>query len=196
MAAPVDQAQTGTVVDTQWIITPVLGALIGVGAALGLVTFSIMLVICCKNKTDRHSEVAGGEKESLAPDIIPSITGSKDYESGFDLYKQKNFPTPNNRPTSQHSSEGTRHKNVFIVDQPSSCCVVGRCTTMHHMRDIQHYSHNKSSHDRLQYSPVIGGGADIPLLAGYRTTLPSSDLTQSDTDTSLISSERDRESEV
>ena len=82
----------------------------------------------------------------------------------------------------------------MFQDQPSSCCVVGRCTTIHHMRDI-HYSHSKSSYDRLHYSPVIGG-ADIPLLAGYRTPLPSSDLTQSDTDTSLLSSERDRESEV
>ena len=86
---------------------------------------------------------------------------------------------------------------------------------MHHRRNIHYspvainnclYGHNK----RLQYPSVIGRaqsdksdyrpecGPDMPLLEhDYKTlVLPSSNLTLSDTDTSLISSERDRESEV
>jgi len=224
---PVDQAQTGTL-RTQLIITPILGALIGVGAALGLVTLSIVLVMCCKKKTSNHGDMTGGEKDALAPDIIPSITGSKDDESGFEHYKQKNFSTLNNRSKGLLSNEETRHKNVFIVDPPSSCCGVGSCTTptsvgpyntLHprlphrdiHYSPISHsncpYSHcNTIMPKRLHYSPpshcdmlergVSECGADMPLLASYGTLLPSSDLTQSDTDTSLLSSERDRESEV
>ena len=49
----------------------------------------------------------------LSPQIIKAIIlGSTEDESGFDIYKQKSFPTLNN---SAQSSGETRHSNVFIV---------------------------------------------------------------------------------
>ena len=74
---PIDQAHTGTVLDTQLKITPVLGALIGVGAALGLVTLSIVLVMCYRGKASNHSVVSREEKDTIAPDIIPSYAGKR-----------------------------------------------------------------------------------------------------------------------
>ena len=100
---PIDQA----IVDNQLLITPVLGAMIGGGAALCLLTLSIVIAMCCRNKNSNHSVVAREEK-----DAIPSYTGSTEDESGFDIYKQKSFPTLNN---SVQSSGETRHSNVFIV---------------------------------------------------------------------------------
>ena len=109
--------------------------------------------------------------------------------------------------------------HISLQDSPSSCCGVGNCTTptalglyntLHHRRDVHYspvainnclYGHNK----RFQCSGIEGENSDnsdyrpdIPLLEhNYRTlVLPSSNLTLSDTDTSIISSERDRESEV
>ena len=108
---PIDQA----IVDTQLLITPVLGAMIGVGAALGLVTLSIVMVMTCRGKNSNHSEGEREEKDCLAPDIIPSYTGNTDDESGFELYKQKNFSTLNNRSSCVKPSGETRHSNVFIV---------------------------------------------------------------------------------
>ena len=70
---PIDQA----IVDTQLIITPVLGAMIGVVAALGLITLSIVLVMCCRSKASNHSVGSREEKDHLAPDIIPSYTGQR-----------------------------------------------------------------------------------------------------------------------
>ena len=74
---PIDQAHTGTILDTELKITPLLGALIGVGAALGLVTLSIVLVMCCRGKASTHSVVSIKEKDTLAPDIIPSYAGQR-----------------------------------------------------------------------------------------------------------------------
>ena len=111
---------------------------------------------------------------------------------------------------------------IILQDPPSSCCVVGNCTTptavgpyntLHHRRDVHYTPHNNclyGHNKRLQYPSVIARGQsdksdyisefgpDMPLLEhNYRSlVLPSSNLTLSDTDTSLISSERDRESEV
>ena len=81
----IDQAQTGSL-RTKLIITPILGALIGVGAALGLVTLTIVVVMCCRTKQDNsntHSEYQldkpGMEKDHLSPDVIPSIMGMLRY---------------------------------------------------------------------------------------------------------------------
>ena len=101
---------------------------------------------------------------------------------------------------------------IILQDPPSSCYGVGNCTTptavgpyntLHHRRDVHYTPHNNK---RLQYSSVIrreqGDNSDyrpdIPLLEhNYRRlVIPPSNLTISDTDTSLISSEGDRESEV
>ena len=84
--------------------------------------------------------------------------------------------------------------------------------TIHHRRDVDYspvaintclYGQSLRP-KRLQYSSVIGREEcdsgdyrpDIPLLEQSTVVLPSSNLTLSDTDTSLISSERDQESEV
>ena len=110
---------------------------------------------------------------------------------------------------------------ILFQDSPSSCCGVGNCTTpttiglyntIQYRRNIHYspvainnilYGHDQSLRPKkLQYSSVIGreegDNSDIPLLDhNYRTLVkPYSNPSLSDTDTSLISSERDRESEV
>ena len=63
-------------------ITPILGALIGVGVALGLVTITILAVACCRVSPPRpraRPSKEGGygagdeEREQLAPDVVPSL---------------------------------------------------------------------------------------------------------------------------
>jgi len=162
----IDQAQTGSL-RTKLMITPILGALIGVGAALGLVTLTIVVVMCCRTKQESrntHSEFQldkpGIEKDNLSPDVIPSIKGNIDDESGFELYQDKNFSTLNNRSSSQQ----TRHKNVFIVDPhtscKNSCCGAISCTTP---TSIGPYNTLQSKRTGIQnrdinYSPLTQNG--------------------------------------
>lgn len=77
----------------QFVITPILGALIGVGAALSFVTLSIIIVICCKTKRQAISNRRDGdnsEKERLSLDVAPRKICCIDDESGFKrLYSNK-----------------------------------------------------------------------------------------------------------
>ena len=128
----VDAAHTGSL-RTRLVITPILGALIGVGAGLGLVTFSIVLVMCCRDKQGRHREYRLGntekEQQQLSPDVIRNrkgkylaimfftmvtVSGSMEDESGFELYQDKNFSTLNNRSSNLPCIQKAQHKNVFI----------------------------------------------------------------------------------
>lgn len=166
----IDQAQTGSL-RTKLIITPILGALIGVGAALGLVTLTIVVVMCCRTKQDNsntHSEYQldkpGMEKDHLSPDVIPSIMGNTDDESGFELYQDKNFSTLNNRSGSLRPSQQTRHKNVFIVGPQNSCatscCGAGNCTTPTSMGPYNtlQYKRTGMPHRDINYSPLTHKG--------------------------------------
>ena len=76
-------------VTDKFIITPILGALIGVGVALSFVTVTILIVVCCKTKRTNRSEERSEycldkphleESEQLAPDVVPSaLTEDEDY---------------------------------------------------------------------------------------------------------------------
>ena len=74
-------------VTDKFIITPILGALIGVGVALSFVTVTILIVVCCKTKRSSRSEERAEygdksqleESEQLAPDVVPALTEDEDY---------------------------------------------------------------------------------------------------------------------
>ena len=78
-----------TNISHNFVITPILGALIGVGVALSFVTITILIVVCCKvnRSADRQkkdyleskSASAGEETEQLAPDVVPSVIIDEDY---------------------------------------------------------------------------------------------------------------------
>ena len=109
---------------TGFVITPILGALIGVGVALSFVTVTILIVVYCKTKTQVHgsrndtrceerSEAA--QRELLSPDMAPRkivCNGDDDDEddSGFgQLYsdrQQRRYSTLNRQLC---------NKNIFIV---------------------------------------------------------------------------------
>ena len=81
----IDSTEPGT----GFVITPILGALIGVGVALSFVTVTILIVVCCKTKRTNRSEERSEycldkphleESEQLAPDVVPSaLTEDEDY---------------------------------------------------------------------------------------------------------------------
>ena len=91
----VRQAQTGFV-RSEVVITPVLGAMIGVGAALGVVSLTILIVVGCRGKTGRSDQEARSRKdkedasarELSTPDLIPA-RGGMDEDSGFQLYEER-----------------------------------------------------------------------------------------------------------
>ena len=103
---------------TGFVITPILGALIGVGVALSFVTVTILIVVFCKTK--RRTQPGSltnirQEGELLSPDMAPrKIVSSGDDddedESGFgQLYSD--------RQQRRYSSLNRQlcNKNIFIV---------------------------------------------------------------------------------
>ena len=116
-----------------FVITPILGALIGVGVALTFVTMTIIIVICCKTNrnsfrknhrkaseyTDKSSQE---ESEQLAPDVVPSsnsIVSDSDYSEymGHPTYSSHGSVCPaNNRITNPRQTEQhSRHKIYTLV---------------------------------------------------------------------------------
>ena len=103
---------------TGFVITPILGALIGVGVALSFVTVTILIVVFCKTK--RRTQAGSltnirQEGELLSPDMAPRkivSSGDDDDEddSGFSqLYTD--------RQQRRYSSLNRQlcNKNIFIV---------------------------------------------------------------------------------
>ena len=104
-----------------FVITPILGALIGVGVALSFVTITIVIVVCCKHKRQHSSDVMlhsddnghhdhTGQKELLSPDMAPRkiLCDVDDDESGFEqLYSDRQRYSSFNRQLC--------NKNIFIV---------------------------------------------------------------------------------
>ena len=105
---------TAEVSGIKFSITPILGALIGVGVALSFVTITILIVVYCKNKTrNPHGSRDSGEtrsepKELLSPDMAPrKILCDVDDESGFEqLYSDTRYSSFNRQLC---------NKNIFIV---------------------------------------------------------------------------------
>ena len=100
-------------VTDKFIITPILGALIGVGVALSFVTVTILIVVCCKTKQGQQSDGRNSshgtesEKELLAEDVAPRKISCIDDESGFEqFYSEKRFSSPHHQLC---------NKNIFIM---------------------------------------------------------------------------------
>ena len=94
-------------------ITPILGALIGVGVALSFVTITILVVVCCKSKqghqSSHRSATYGNEsqKELLSEDVAPRKISCLDDESGFEhFYSEKRYSSPHHQLC---------NKNIFIM---------------------------------------------------------------------------------
>ena len=99
-------------------VTPILGALIGVGVALTLVTSTILIVLCCRTKQGQQGEAGrrgrdqhGNEsqKELLSEDVAPRKISCIDDESGFEqFYSERRFSSFSS-PEQQLSN-----KNIII----------------------------------------------------------------------------------
>ena len=94
-------------------VTPILGALIGVGVALSFVTITILVVVCCKSKqghqSSHRSATYGNEsqKELLSEDVAPRKISCLDDESGFEhFYSEKRYSSPHHQLC---------NKNIFIM---------------------------------------------------------------------------------
>ena len=68
---------TNIINNSKFVITPILGALIGVGVALVCVTISIIIIVSCKinrpaqrNHKAYHDKPSQEECEQLAPDLV------------------------------------------------------------------------------------------------------------------------------
>ena len=108
-----------TNISHNFVITPILGALIGVGVALSFVTITIFMIVYCRSKRQHDntprvelqrdellSSDAASRKELLAPRKILCNVDDDD-ESGFEqLYSDRSY-----------SSCGRQlcNKNIFIV---------------------------------------------------------------------------------
>ena len=109
-----------TNISQNFVITPILGALIGVGVALSFVTITIFIIVYCRSKRQHEntsrvelqrdellSSDAASRKELLAPRKILCNVDDDDDESGFEqLYSDRSY-----------SSCGRQlcNKNIFIV---------------------------------------------------------------------------------
>ena len=85
-------------------VTPLLGALIGIGGALGILTFVLLLILLCRGKrstpsTTRTFKMAEAEKDFQAPDLIPPSQCCED----------------------EWPCEQRKDNNVFIVDPVYQC---------------------------------------------------------------------------
>ena len=107
-------------VTDKFSITPILGALIGVGVALSFVTLTIIIVICCKSKRSSRSDagaprgyrekLGSDECEQLAPDVVPSAQVD---DEDFSDYGQTLARAPvclTNRQT-----EHTSHQHIYTL---------------------------------------------------------------------------------
>ena len=103
-------------------VTPILGALIGVGVALTLVTATILIVLCCKTKRSSRLEKdqyrdkpSLEESEQLAPDVVPSsLMDDEDYSD----YGQTLSRTPvclNNRLSGLRQTEQTSQQHIYTL---------------------------------------------------------------------------------
>ena len=103
-------------------VTPILGALIGVGVALTLVTSTILIVLCCRTKRSSRLEKdqyrdrpSLEESEQLAPDVVPSaLMDDEDYSD----YGQTLSRTPvclNNRLSGLRQTEQTSQQHIYTL---------------------------------------------------------------------------------
>ena len=109
-------------VTDKFSITPILGALIGVGVALSFVTLTILIVICCKTKQSQQSDRRDSpdsnesQKELLSEDVAPRKISCIEDESGFEqFYSEKRYSSPNQQLC---------NKNIFIMVGKHSFIVV------------------------------------------------------------------------
>jgi hypothetical protein len=92
-------------------VTPLLGALIGVGGALGLLTLVLLLVLMCRKKRSPASSASSVkmtevDEDYMAPDLIPAALVDREEWS-------RDSRTGQSRMT----------ENVYIVEPaPSACC--------------------------------------------------------------------------
>ena len=97
-----DPAQALPSLNTQGLrVTPLLGALIGIGGALGLLTFVILLLLLCRGKrspTSSTFKMVDVDQDLKAPDLIPPAEESE-----------------------EEWSTARRKDNVFIVDPVYQC---------------------------------------------------------------------------
>ena len=114
-------------------VTPILGALIGVGVALTLVTATILIVLCCRTKQGQQtSRDAGGrrgrtrdqhgtesQKELLSEDVAPRKISCIDDESGFEQFYSERRYSSFSSPEQQLSN-----KNIIIRVSKDSVMVV------------------------------------------------------------------------
>ena len=104
---------TNIINNSKFVITPILGALIGVGVALVCVTIAIIIIVYCKSKrqTTAAPRAENREKELLSPDVAPRKilcnVDDDDDESGFEqLYSDRRYSSLNRQLC---------NKNIFIV---------------------------------------------------------------------------------
>ena len=115
---------------TGFVITPILGALIGVGVALSFVTVTILIVVCCKvNRSgnrrgkeyrDKGGVICEGESEHLTPDLIPSVVIDEDYSeyAPAPSYAGKTPVCVNNRLSGLR--EQTSRQHIYTLVRGSS----------------------------------------------------------------------------
>ena len=116
----IDSTEPGT----GFVITPILGALIGVGVALSFVTVTILIVVCCKvNRTgntrgkeymDNGGVICEGESEQLTPDLIPSVVIDEDYSEYAPSYPSKP-PVCVNNALSGLRTEQTSCQHIYTL---------------------------------------------------------------------------------
>lgn len=102
-SVPRDPAQALPSLRTKgFTVSPLLGALIGISAALGLLTFSLLLILLCRNKRSSSSPT------------------SSSCQVGQEL---KELPVPKEAPACPEDEWGParRHNNVYIVEPTYSC---------------------------------------------------------------------------
>ena len=109
-------------VTDKFSITPILGALIGVGVALSFVTITILIVVCCKSKRSNRGEAGEygdkpglEESEQLTPDVVTSALVD---DEDFSDYGQTLGRAPvclNNRQSGLRQTEQTRHQHIYTL---------------------------------------------------------------------------------
>ena len=109
-------------------VTPILGALIGVGVALTLVTATILIVLCCRTKQGQQSDAGGrprdqhgneSQKGLLSEEIAPRKISCIDDESGFEQFYSESRYSSFSSPQQQLSN-----KNIIIRVSKHSVMVV------------------------------------------------------------------------
>ena len=118
----IDSTEPGT----GFVITPILGALIGVGVALSFVTVTILIVVCCKvnrpgnrrgkDYMDKAGVLSEGESEQLTPDLIPSVVIDEDYSeyAPAPSYPSKVSVCANNRLSGLREQTNRQHIYTLV----------------------------------------------------------------------------------